>query len=556
MRKFGVATLALGLALGAGQAYAQARPGELVVGMTQFPSNLNPNIESMLAKSYVLAFTRRALTTYDDKWKAICLLCTELPTIENGRAKLVDLPDGKKGVAVTFSIHPDAKWGDGVPVTSKDFVFTWDVGKHPETGVANQSQFTDIVRIDVINDKTFTIVKNKVDYKFNELAAFQPLPEHIEKANFAVAKEYAKKSAYETQPTNPGLHYGPYKITEVALGSHIVLEPNPTWYGSEKAKYKRVVIKVIENTAALEANLLSGAIDYISGELGITIDQALAFQKRQGDKFAYNFKPGLIYEHIDLNLENPLLKDKRVRHGLLHAIDRNQLVEQLFEGKQPVAHTSINPLDTIFDQGVKKYPYDPKRAAELFDASGFNVMKDGYRHNAAGDRLRFELMTTAGNKTRELVQQFLQDQWKRVGVEIVIKNEPARVFFGETVRQRKYTGMAMFAWISSPESLPKTTFHSTGIPTAANNWAGQNYTGYNNPAMDKLIDTIEVELDAEKRLPLWAQFQNLYAEDLPVLPLYFRADNFIIPKWLKGLTPTGHQFGTSHWAELWVSGAN
>ena len=59
-------------------------------------------------------------------------------------------------------------------------------------------------------------------------------------------------------------------------------------------------------------------------------------------------------------------------------------------------------------------------------------------------------MTTAGNRSRELVQQVLQSQWKQVGVEIVIKNEPARVFFGETTKERKYTGMALFAWISSP----------------------------------------------------------------------------------------------------------
>jgi peptide/nickel transport system substrate-binding protein len=68
---------------------------ELRIGITQFPSTLNPLIDSMLAKSYVLAMTRRPITAYDQDWELVCMLCTELPTIENGLAVPEDLPDGK-----------------------------------------------------------------------------------------------------------------------------------------------------------------------------------------------------------------------------------------------------------------------------------------------------------------------------------------------------------------------------------------------------------------------------------------------------------------------------
>ena len=60
-------------------------------------------------------------------------------------------------------------------------------------------------------------------------------------------------------------------------------------------------------------------------------------------------------------------------------------------------------------------------------------------------------MTTAGKK-RELVQQVLQSQWQKIGVKVSINNQPARVYFGETLNQRKHKGLAMFAWYSSPES--------------------------------------------------------------------------------------------------------
>jgi len=542
----------LGALILAGAAQAQQKPGELVVAMTQFPATLNPHIDSMLAKTVVLHMTQRPFTTFDEKWQAICLLCTELPTIENGKAVPVDLPDGKKGVKVTYTIQPKATWGDGTPVTTKDVLFTYEVGKNPATGVSNMEMFREIVGIEAVDDKTFTVTKDKLKFTYNLMNDFRLLPAHIERANFdpAQAAEYKKRTAFDTATTNPGLFFGPYKISEIQTSSHVAFEPNPTWYG-EPAKFKRIVFKVIENTAAMEANLLSGSVDYIMGELGLTIDQAAAFQKRNPDKYNYDFKPGLVYEHIDLNLDNPLLKDKRVRQGLLLAVNRDQIVQQLFEGKQPVAHTNINPLDWIFDKDVKTYRPDAKRAAELFDAAGFNVMKEGYRHNAAGDRLRFELMTTAGNRSRELVQQVMQSQWKSVGVEVVIKNEPARVFFGETTRERKFTGMALFAWISSPENVPLTQFHSKHIPTKENNWAGQNFTGYNNPEMDALLEAIEVELDKEKRRALWTKFQAIYAEDLPVLPLFFRADPFVVPKWLTGIVPTGHQYGTTMWSQNW-----
>ncbi|MCH9672755.1 MAG: peptide ABC transporter substrate-binding protein, partial [Gammaproteobacteria bacterium] len=304
-------------------------------------------------------------------------------------------------------------------------------------------------------------------------------------------------------------------------------------------------------TAALEASLLSGGIDYIAGELGLPIDQAVAFEKRHGTRFNVEYKSGLIYEHIDLNLDNPALRDLRVRQALLYGINREAISERLFDSRQPVAHGNVNPLDWMYDKDVEKFPYDPAQAEKLLDAAGWKVGSDGVRRDASGNKLSFELMTTAGNRTRELVEQILQNQWKKIGIEARIRNEPARVFFGQTVRQRKFKAMAMFAWISSPESVPRSTLHSERIPNEANGWSGQNTTGYKSARMDQLLDQIELELDKEKRAKMWIELQRLYVKDLPVLPLYFRANAFIMPKWLSGVRPTGHQYSSSLWVEQW-----
>ena len=523
---------------------------ELVIGISQYPNNFNPIIGSMLAKSYILAMGHRPMTAYDADWKLICLLCTELPDLEKGTARFETTADGKPGIAVTYTLKPDLKWGDGTPVTTKDVVFTWEVGKNKKTGAGNLEMFSRITSIDVKNDRTFTLHVNKRTCDYRDASGFSLLPAHLERPKFADPVAYRDRSTYESDPTNPGLWFGPYRVAAVVPGSHVVFERNSSWAGKKPA-FDRITVRAIENTAALTANLLSGSIDYIAGELGLTIDQALPFEARHKSRYNIVYKPSLVYEHVDVNLSNPALTDRRVRVALLHGLDREAITQQLFAGRQPVANGQTNPLDTVYDPDVPKYPYDPKRAAALLDEAGWTDKRRGTRHNAKGERLQIEFMTTAGNKSRELVQQAMQSQWRQLGIDVRIRNEPPRVFFGKTVQRREFTGLVMYAWLSSPRNIPRSTLHSKEIPNADNGWSGQNYTGYRSKTMDKLIDDLEVVCEPKQNLQLWHDMQRLYAKDLPVLPLFFRANTYIMPHWLKGVTPTGHQYPTTLWVEDW-----
>ena len=525
--------------------------GTLTIGTSQFPPTFHPHIEPSVAQSYIYGMAARPITTYDADWELICMLCTELPTLENGLAVLEETPDGGEGIAVTYTLQPDAVWSDGTPVSTDDVLFTWEVGRHPQSAFANIELYRQIYAIDVADAKTFTLHLDRVTFSYNAVNDLRVLPAHLERPIFERDPvEYPNRTLYNAEPTRPGLYFGPYLVSEVESGAFVVLEPNPTWYG-DPPHFDRIIVRTIENTAAMEANLLSGSIDMISGELGITIDQALAFAERHGDVYQILFQPGLLYEHIDLNLDNPLLTDRRIRQGLLYALDRQTMVERLFAGRQPVALTNVSPLDRGFAPDARAYPFDPERAAALFEAAGFTEMRNGIRHNAEGEPLAFTLMTTAGNRSRELVQQVLQAQCRQAGVDITIRNEPARVFFGGTVSRRQFSGMAMFAWAAAPENVPRTTLHSSHIPTPENNWAGQNYTGFANAAMDVLIEATEEEIDPDRRRELWRWMQRLYAEELPVLPLFHRANAYLLPHWLEGVEPTGHQYGSSLWVEHW-----
>ncbi len=522
----------------------------LVIGVTQFPNNFNPLINSMMAKSYILAFARKRMTLYDENWNLVCVLCDMLPSIQNGMAVFGKKSYGNDGVSVTFRLDKRAVWGDGTPITTKDVLFTWKVGKHKLTGVSDYEIFRRISNIEILDSHSFIMHLDQQTCDFANLDNFQLLPAHIEAKNFSIPAEYRNRSAYETETTNPGLWFGPYVVNKVVPGSHVIFEQNKFWWG-RKPHFKRITVLAIENTASITANLLAGGIDMIAGEIGLTIDQALAFQQRYGERFEFLYKPSLIYEHIDFNFDNPILKDRRVRQALLYSVDRNAISSQLFKGHQPVAHSNINPLDASYNQDVKKYAFNPQKARKLLDEAGWSTNKDGLRYNHKGEALRFELMTTSGDKTRELIQQVLQSQWRHVGVGVRIKNQPPRVYFGNTINQRRFKSLAMYAWLSAPNSLPRSQLHSAMIPSKTNGWSGQNFPGFTDPRMDKMLDEAEKKCEQPAQRKLRKRLQQLYAEELPALPLYFRATSHIIPKWLNGIEPTGHQYSTANWVEHW-----
>jgi peptide/nickel transport system substrate-binding protein len=556
MRRAVAALLLAGLATAPAAAQPREAPSaatrdQLTIGITQFPSTFHPAIETMAAKSYILGLARRPVTTYDADWALACMLCVRLPTIENGDAVPETAPNGNPGIRVTYRLREDATWGDGRPVTAEDIVFSWQAGREPLTGMGPAELFRSLHRIEVVDPRTVTLHFDKLTFAYNAINDLHPLPAHLERDIWqADARAYRTRTLYDRETTNPGLWNGPYRISAVQPGASVTLERNPAWRGPAPA-FRRIVVRTIENTPALEAALLAGQIDMIAGELGLALDQALALERRAGARFRFHYQPGLVYEHLDVNLDVPALADIRVRRALLAAVDRQQIVDRLFEGRQPVARTFVNPLDWMHDETVPVTGFDLAFARRLLDEAGWRPGPDGIRRNTAGERLSLELMTTAGNRSRELVQQVLQGMWRQAGIEVRIRNEPPRVFFGETVSRRRFQGLALFAWISSPENVPRTILHSSEIPTEARNWSGQNYTGFRNTEMDDLIEAIPLELDREKRRPMWRRVQEIYATELPVLPLFFRADAHVWPRWLEGVRPTGHLAPSTLWVEEW-----
>lgn len=183
-----LASLAAALLL-AGPAQAK---DDLVIGISQFPSSMHPYFDPELVKGYIEAFTTRPVTAFDKDWKNTCLLCSEMPSLENGLLKVEDRPGGGKGMAVTVKLLPDLKWGDGEPVTARDIAFTARVGHDPSSGFADTRLWGRVASVDVVDDHTAVMHLDEVTSLFDRIR--QLLPEHIEGPIYAKAATPATTS--------------------------------------------------------------------------------------------------------------------------------------------------------------------------------------------------------------------------------------------------------------------------------------------------------------------------------------------------------------------------
>lgn len=519
---------------------------QIIIGMSQEPDSLDPLFAQMNASFQVLGTIfyggqGNTPAERDNKWKVMPRLSYELPSLENKLWKI--LPNGK--MQTVWHIRKDAVWSDGQPITADDAIFAHTVIMDNKIPVVSRDVDRRIKKIEARDNGKTLVITWKENFAYADSEVVHPfLPKHLLESVYKKSPEKYDKSFYSTAPIGDG----PYKIAVWKSGSHIILERNSNFFGRRPA-IDKIIFKFIPDSNTLMANVLSGEVDAVV-PVGFLFDQGLELAKKAKD-FDVQITEGLVWEHIDFNLDNKYLSDKRLRQAMLYAIDREELVKTLFSNRQKVAHSWLPPRHYAYWNGVKKYPCNPQKAKQLLKEAGWSKGADGILRNNKDEKLHLILMTTSGNKTREQVEEILQAQWREVGIEIEIKNEPAKVFFGETVKKRKFKHLAMYAWSMSPIGDGESLWTTHNIPSAKNSWMGQNNTGWRNKKSDRIDRLVPQTLDKEKRIELLKKEQKIWTEELPALPLYFRADITVSKKSLKNWLPTGNDTPVTWNAEEW-----
>ncbi len=437
---------------------------------------------------------------------------------------------GKK-MKVTYRFKRGYSWHDGKPLTALDASWTYLMLRNPRSPTVSRFVLRKIENMLVPNaNDPYTLV-----VQWNELYPFANTGHNIYPRH-VLEREYLRDpTGLKGHPqARAPIGNGPYRFVEWVPGSHMTFEAYDK-FPEGRAKIRRQVWRFILDSTVLQANVIAGQVD-AAVVANFSIDQMVEIDRR-ASQVAAHFLPLLGWEHIDLNLDNEWLKDKRVRHALVHAINREEIVQKLFHGRSTVSHSWLPPGHEGHHPNVAKYAYDPGRARQLLTEAGFTPGPDGVLRDRGGRRFELTIMSTSGNAIREQVQQIMREHYKAVGIELRIDNQPAGVLFGQITRRRAYPHMVMYNWNFSPITLGPPLWHSSQIPTAANNWEGQNGPGWRHAENDRLLDQIAEELDQTKRIQLIRRQQEIWADELPAIPLWHGLSLTTSKKALKNVKP-------------------
>ena len=486
--------------------------GAVVVGVYQEPNSLNFLLTGgpISFASMQLSPLFEPMIRYNADFEMEPRLLTEIPTAENGGIS-------EDGLTYTLHFQPGVTWHDGTPFTANDFKFTWEWIMDPKNQAQATAGWTEIESVEVPDDNTAVVTLKGLYLPWvAETLGWNPLlPQHIQST--MTTEEFGR---------NP-VGNGPFKFVEWVPGDHLTYERNENYYRDDKALLDRLIWKVVPDRNTVIAQAKTGDI-----QIGVDYTEAQIPEMSNVPGVTLEITPSSNYEryhftmvtHDDASVPHPIFGDKQVRLALTHALDRQTIVDQVLFGEAEIAKNELDnsPYENT---DIVPLPYDPELAKQLLDEAGWVPGADGIREKD-GVRLSFTHGTTSGNQTRETIQALAQANWKDVGAEMTVANQPASKFFGgfndgggwldRTIDMVGFTnGMAS----SDPNLRP--FWHTESIPTV-DKPGGFNHSGLSNPDLDELLDEQITELDLAKRTELLKQAQVIIADEVPMIPMYDR----------------------------------
>ena len=223
--------------------------------------------------------------------------------------------------------------------------------------------------------------------------------------------------------------------------------------------------------------------------------------------------PGTIYAYLAMNLRDPILKDVRVRHAIAYAINVQPIIHYLLRDQARPAYSVLPPQHWAYDADVAKYPHDPARARQILDDAGYRPVN--------GIRFHITMKTSTDESTR-LLAAVLQQQLREVGIALDIRSFEFATFFAD-ITKGAYQ-IHSLRWIGGnldPDIFEHIFGSSSFAPKRANR------TFYSNPRVDELIAEGRSTVDQQKRKAIYDQIQQILAEDLPYINLWY-LDNVLV----------------------------
>ncbi|WP_110686178.1 peptide ABC transporter substrate-binding protein [Salinicola aestuarinus] len=471
--------------------------GRLSIGFSQEPTVFNPLMPHIEVDDGIHWNLFDPLFFADPQGNLVPALAAEVPTVENGGISA-------DGLSWHIKLRDDVRWHDGQPFTAEDVAFTFRLTVDPDFRSARHAGFDLIDEIEVISPTELRWTMSESYAPFLSILA----------TTFIVPSHLLASQPNEAPFNNAPVGTGAFKWKDRVAGDHILLEANEAYFGTGPG-LEEVVFRYIPDITVLYTQFRTGDIDVI-GMQGIMPDH---YEEAKGlnDK-AVVLVPSASVESIAFNMERPQFQDPAVRQALYLALDKATILDALYYGLPEETESYMPHQSPYYNHELPPHQFDLEAAKQLLDDAGWLPGSDGVREKA-GVRLSFTNSTTAGNQVREQMQQFVQQTWLALGVDMQISNRPPAVMWGDYWMQSQFDSVVVgLNFLTGSDPDVSNYFRSDAIP--AQNGGGQNTFQYQNSEIDRLLGEGASEPDPAKRQPIYHQIQAKIRADLPLLPLF------------------------------------
>jgi peptide/nickel transport system substrate-binding protein len=406
------------------------------------------------------------------------------------------------GLTYTFKLHEGVLFHDGTELTAEDVKYTYDFYGNPDNASTIQGNFFGIGSVEAVD--TYTVVVNMDQVNAASLSNWASVP--------IVPAAYHAEVGEDTFRTAP-IGTGAFKLREWRPAEFTELEAFEDHFRG-RPYLDAIRLDVVPEPSVRMIAMQTGDAD--AAVWPLLVEDSIALEADPGYVVFRTLANSV--KHFPLNNELPQLSDKMVRKALMHALDRQRIIDELWSGAAQVAHSNLAPKNAFYyNADLPQYAYDPAQAAAMLDEAGWTLGADGIREKD-GTKLSFTCTTITGDSARRPIAELAQQMLAEVGVDMQLAEAPVASILEALPNGTMDSSLFNWTYGSTPEPDPYATLHSQG---------GNNFNRYFNPEMDALIEQGLQLVDPEARRDVYRQIQELFVEDVPCL--YIQFDEWINP---------------------------